>query len=33
VLRFVIGATAAYSVIVGSIFLFGVASFLPPLGG
>jgi hypothetical protein len=33
VLRFVIGATAAYSVVVGSIFLFGVASFLPQLGG
>jgi hypothetical protein len=33
VLRFVIGATAAYSVVVGSIFLFGVASVLPQLGG
>jgi hypothetical protein len=33
VLRFVIGATAAYSVVVGAIFLFGVASFLPRLGG
>jgi hypothetical protein len=33
VLRFVIGATAAYSVAVGSIFLFGVASVLPRLGG
>ncbi len=33
VLRFVIGATAAYSVVVGSVFLFGVAKFLPPLGG
>jgi hypothetical protein len=33
VLRFVIGATAAYSVVVGSIFLFGVAGFLPRLGG
>lgn len=33
VLRFVIGATAAYSVVVGSIFLFGVTSFLPQLGG
>ena len=32
-LRFVIGAVAAYSVVVGSIFLFGAASFLPPLGG
>jgi hypothetical protein len=32
VLRFVIGATAAYSVVVGSIFLFGVGSFLPQLG-
>jgi high-affinity nickel permease len=33
VLRFVIGATAAYSVVVGSIFLFGVSSFLPQIGG
>jgi len=33
VLRLVIGATAAYSVVVGSIFLFGVANFLPRLGG
>jgi high-affinity nickel-transport protein len=33
VLRFVIGATAAYSVVVGTIFLFGVSSFLPQLGG
>jgi hypothetical protein len=33
VLRFAIGATAAYSVVVGSIFLFGVASLLPQLGG
>jgi High-affinity nickel-transport protein len=33
VLRFVIGATAAYSVVVGAIFLFGVSSFLPQLGG
>lgn len=33
VLRFVIGAAAAYSVVVGSIFLFGAASLLPPLGG
>jgi hypothetical protein len=32
VLRFVVGATAAYSVVVGSIFLFGVGSFLPQLG-
>jgi hypothetical protein len=32
VLRFVIGATAAYSVVVGTIFLFGVGSFLPQLG-
>ena len=31
-LRFVIGATAAYSVVVGSIFLFGVAKLLPPIG-
>jgi hypothetical protein len=33
ILRFVIGATAAYSVVVGTIFLFGVSSFLPQLGG
>ena len=33
VLRFVIGATAAYSVVVGGVFLFGVSSFLPQLGG
>jgi len=32
VLRFVIGATAAYSVAVGSIFLFGVSRLLPQLG-
>jgi hypothetical protein len=32
-LRFVIGATAAYSVVVGTVFLFGVSSFLPQLGG
>ena len=33
VLRFVIGATALYSVVVGSIFLFGASSLLPQLGG
>jgi high-affinity nickel-transport protein len=33
ILRFVIGATAAYSVVVGTIFLFGVSSVLPQLGG
>jgi len=33
ILRFVVGATAVYSVVVGSIFLFGVSSFLPQLGG
>jgi hypothetical protein len=33
VLRFVIGATAAYSVVVGSIFLFGASSVLPQIGG
>jgi high-affinity nickel-transport protein len=32
VLRFVIGATAAYSVVVGGVFLFGIAKFLPPIG-
>ncbi len=32
-LRFVVGFTAAYSLVVGTIFLFGSASFLPPLGG
>jgi high-affinity nickel-transport protein len=33
VLRLVIGATAAYSVVVGSIFLFGASSLLPQMGG
>jgi hypothetical protein len=33
VLRFVVGATAAYSVVVGAVFLFGVSRFLPQLGG
>jgi high-affinity nickel-transport protein len=33
VLRFVIGATALYSVVVGSIFLFGASTLLPQLGG
>jgi hypothetical protein len=33
VLRFVIAATAAYSVVVGGVFLFGASGFLPPLGG
>jgi high-affinity nickel permease len=32
ILRFVIGATAAYSVVVGSVFLFGVSRLLPQLG-
>jgi high-affinity nickel permease len=32
VLRFVIGATAAYSVIVGSVFLLGASRLLPQLG-
>jgi len=32
-MRTVIGLTAVYSVIVGSIFLFGSASILPQLGG
>jgi hypothetical protein len=32
VLRFVIGFTAAYSLIVGVIFLFGSSALLPPLG-
>ncbi len=31
-MRLVIGLTAAYSLIVGSIFLFGSSAFLPPLG-
>jgi hypothetical protein len=31
-MRFMIGLTAAYSLIVGTIFLFGSASLLPPLG-
>jgi high-affinity nickel permease len=33
VLRFVIGATAAYSVVVGGLFLLGVSKFLPQIGG
>ena len=33
VLRFVIAATAAYSVVVGGVFLFGASSFLPQIGG
>jgi High-affinity nickel-transport protein len=33
VLRLVIGATAAYSVIVGSIFLYGASHVLPQIGG
>lgn len=33
VLRFVIGATAAYSVVVGALFLSGVSKFLPQIGG
>ena len=32
-LRLVIGFTAAYSLIVGAIFLFGSSALLPPLGG
>jgi hypothetical protein len=32
-LRFVIGATAAYSVVVGGIFLLGASHILPPIGG
>jgi len=32
-LRLVIGLTAAYSLIVGTIFLFGSSGLLPPLGG
>jgi len=32
-LRLVIGFTAAYSLIVGAIFLFGSSGLLPPLGG
>jgi hypothetical protein len=31
-LRFVIGATAAYSVVVGSVFLLGASRLLPQLG-
>jgi len=31
-LRFVVGFTAAYSIIVGTIFLFGSSGLLPPLG-
>jgi hypothetical protein len=32
-LRLVIGFTAAYSLVVGAIFLFGSSGLLPPLGG
>lgn len=32
-LRFVIGTTAAYSVVVGSVFLLGASRILPPIGG
>ena len=32
-LRFVVGFTAAYSLVVGTIFLFGSSALLPPLGG
>ncbi len=32
-LRFAVGFTAAYSLIVGTIFLFGSSALLPPLGG
>jgi hypothetical protein len=32
-LRWVMGFTAAYSLVVGIIFLFGSASILPTLGG
>jgi hypothetical protein len=33
VMRFVVGLTAVYSLIVGAIFLFGSSALLPPLGG
>ena len=33
VLRFVTGLTAAYSLLVGALFLFGSSGILPPLGG
>lgn len=33
VMRFVVGLTAIYSLIVGAIFLFGSSALLPPLGG
>ena len=33
VMRFVVALTAAYSLIVGAIFLFGSAAWLPPVGG
>jgi high-affinity nickel permease len=32
-MRLVLGLTAAYSVVVGTIFLFGSSALLPPLGG
>lgn len=32
-MRLVIGFTAAYSLVVGTIFLFGSSALLPPLGG
>lgn len=33
IMRFVIALTAAYSLVVGAIFLFGSSALLPPLGG
>lgn len=32
-MKIVIGLTAAYSLVVGSVFLFGLSTLLPPLGG
>ncbi len=32
-MRFVVALTAAYSLVVGTIFLFGSSALLPPLGG
>lgn len=32
-MKIVIGLTAAYSLVVGSVFLFGISTLLPPLGG
>jgi hypothetical protein len=32
-MKFVVAATATYSLVVGAIFLFGASSVLPSIGG